>query len=268
MGDYMPKGKRIKLYVKAVADGNYNLKMTDIANIDTSLFNIYLVDNMNRDSLDIVRYKTYVFTITNADTNSYGANRFVLDIDRKTLPPYQLVSFGSQKVSDGVQLTWKTTNEGDYTGFGIQKLDASKQYVPLYNVQGNGDGLYTYIDHYPVTGTNTYRLQQIDIDSTVSYSKSLNVLYNVSVTNSNLLSIYPNPARELITINFNSTTSATTDSYVSNIYNSAGELVMQQTANSNTWTQDVSSLKPGAYIIQIKTSNGNLIGNTKFVRVQ
>jgi hypothetical protein len=180
----------------------------------------------------------------------------------------QLVSFGAQKVSDGVQITWKTTNEGDYTGFGIQKLDASKQYVSLYNVQGNSDGIYTYIDHYPVTGTNTYRLQQINIDSLVSYSNPLNVLYNVSVSNSSLLSVYPNPARELITVNFSSTTSTPTDSYVSTIYNSEGELVMQKTANSSTWTQDVSSLKPGAYIMQIKTTSGNLIGNTKFVRVQ
>jgi hypothetical protein len=267
LGDYT-KGKRVKLYVKAVADGNYNLELEDIANIDTSLFNIYLVDHKNQDSLDIVRYKTYVFTITNADTTSFGANRLTLDIERKPLPQYQLVSFTAQKANDGVLLTWKTNNEGDYTGFGIQKLDGSTQYVPLYNVQSDGDGTYTYIDHYPATGNNTYRLQQINIDSLVSYSSPLNVVYSVSTPSSNLLSVYPNPARGLIKINFNSTTTTPASSYLSYIYNSVGELVMQQTANSNTWTQDVSALKPGAYVIQIKTINGNSIGNSKFVRVQ
>ena len=135
-------------------------------------------------------------------------------------------------------------------------------------MQSDGDGTYTYIDPYPVKGDNTYRLQQIDIDSLVSYSKPLDVIYHGSTANNNLLSVYPNPAKDLITVAFSSTTSALTDSYLSSIYNAQGKLMMQQTANSNTWTQNVSALKPGAYVIQVKAANGNSIGNSKFVRVQ
>jgi hypothetical protein len=267
MADFT-KSKNIKLYVSGVTDGNYNLTLTDFQNIDTTLFNIYLVDHKNQDSLDIVRYKTYAFTITNADTTSFGGNRLALDIERKPLPPYELISFTAQKVRDGVQLTWKTYNEGDFTGFGIQKLDEGKQYTTLYNVQSDGDGTYTYIDRHPVTGDNTYRLQQINIDSLVSYSKPLSVIYNVSTASSNLLSVYPNPARELITVNYSSTNPTSTNSYLSCIYNSEGKLVLQQTANSNTWTHDVSALKPGAYVVQVKAANGNSVGNAKFIRVQ
>jgi hypothetical protein len=266
MGDYT-KGKRVKLYVQSATDGNYNLNLEDIANIDTALFNIYIVDHKSQDSIDIVHNKTYAFTITNADTTSFGANRLELAVDRKPLPPYQLISFTGEKVKDGVQLTWKTTNEGNYTGFGIQKLDDSKQYTALYNVQSDGDGTYTYIDPHPVKGENTYRLEQINIDSLVSYSKPLAVIYHGSTANNNPLSVYPNPAREQITVNFSSTSPTSTDSYLSYIYNSEGKLVLQQTANNSTWTQDVSALKPGAYVIQVKSANGNSIGNSKFVRV-
>ncbi len=267
LGDYVPNGKRIKLYVKAVADGNYSLALEDIANIDTSLFNIYLVDNMNRDSLDLVRYKTYVFTIANADTSSYGANRLVLAIERKTMPAYALVSFTAQKVSDGVLLTWKTYNEGSFTGFGIQKQDGGgTQYEMLYNVQSNGAGTYTYTDHSPVTGTNTYRLLQNNMDSLTSYSRPVSILYNAAAA-MGLVSIYPNPARGTINVNMNITTTVPAN-YQEAIYNSSGVLVVQRSLNNTSWAQDVSSLTPGAYVIQIKTSNGGSVGNSKFVKLQ
>jgi hypothetical protein len=263
--DYVPNGKRIKLYVKAVADGNYNLSLEDIANIDTSLFNIYLVDNINRDSLDLVRYKTYVFTITNADTNSYGANRLVLAIDRKTMPAYALVSFTSQKTGDGVLLTWKTYNEGDYTGFGIQKQDGT-QYETLYNVQSNGAGIYTYTDRSPAAGKNTYRLLQNNMDSLTSYSNPVSILYNAASA-IGMLSIYPNPARGTINVNMNIAATATV-SYQEAIYNSSGKLVVQRAVNNTSWAQDVSALTPGAYVIQIKTGNGSSVSNSKFVKMQ
>ena len=267
MADYVPKGKRIKLYVKGVNDGNYSLSLEDIANIDTSLFNIYLVDNKNRDSLDIVRYKTYLFTITNADTTTFGANRLELAIDRKTMPAYALVSFTAQKANDGVQLTWKTYNEGDFTGFGIQKLEGgSTQYETLYNIQSDGAGTYTYTDHSPVAGYNTYRLLQNNIDSITSYSHPVSILYNAA-TAMGLVSIYPNPARGTINVNMNIAATAPV-SYLEAIYNTSGMLVVQRAVNSTSWAQDVSALTPGAYVIQIKTSNGGSVANSKFVKMQ
>jgi len=266
LGGYS-KGKRIKLYVNVNTGGLYTLNLEDVANIDTADFNIYLVDNLKKDSLDLVRYKTYNFNINTADTTTFGANRFVLAIEKKSLLPYQLISFTAQKVTGGVLLTWTTSNEGDYTGFAIQKQDGGNtQYNTLYSVQSDGAGTYSYIDPNPVAGNNTYRLMQNNIDSVITYTNPLNVLYTIS-TSTGVLSIYPNPAHETIRVNFNSATAAN-GTYQASIYNSLGSLMLQTTENSNSWTQDVSALKPGAYILTVTSSNGTVIGNSKFIKYQ
>jgi hypothetical protein len=265
------KNKVIKLNVAASADGQYHLTLTDFQNIDTTIYNIYLRDNLKKDSLDIARYKTYLFDMKVSDTASFS-NRFELAIERKQLPPYQLISFTAQKVKEGVLLTWKTYNEGDFTGFGLQKQNGSSTlYNSLYSTQSSGISTYSYIDRSPVKGNNTYRLMQNDIDNVVTYTNPLNVLYDgttASVT-VNVLTVYPNPAKELITVNYNTNVSSgTSDTYTANIYNSTGGIMLQKKVNSNSWLQDITSFLPGTYLIEIKSSNGSLIGNSKFVKYQ
>ncbi|WP_428327328.1 DUF2341 domain-containing protein [Mucilaginibacter sp.] len=265
------KNKKVRIFVKATTDGVYNLTMTDIANIDTTLYNVFLLDHYKKDSLDMRRYKSYAFDIKTADTNSFGANRFELAIERLPVPPYHILSFTAQKVSNGVLLTWKTNNEGDYTGFGIEKQDGSNAtYKSLYNVQSDGNGTYTYVDNSPVKGNNTYRLMQNDIDNNTTYTNPLNVLYNSSVPagSSGVLTIYPNPAKQIITVNFNSSSPLTSNVYDASIYNAGGVLVMKKSVNGNSWSQDVEALKPGAYVLEMKNSSGALLGNAKFVKIQ
>ena len=91
MGDYI-YGKRVKLFVKSVSDGMHILSLADVQNIDTNLYRIYLVDNLLKDSLDLVKTKAYAFNITNADTTTYGSDRFVLAIRLRPLPLYKLLS--------------------------------------------------------------------------------------------------------------------------------------------------------------------------------
>ena len=265
MGSYT-KGKRVKLFVSATADGAYSLGLDGIQNIDTSVFHIYLVDNRQKDSVDVASGNPYPFTITNADTTTFGANRFVLAIERKVLPAYQLISFTGQKVDGGVLLTWTTSHEGSYTGFTIDKQNGnSAQYTTLYGVQSNGSGSYSYTDTHPVTGNNTYRLGQNNIDSLETYSNPLNVLYNSSSTA--VLNVYPNPSAGQITINFNPPAGTGTGaSYKTSIFSAAGLLMLQASETSNSWSQDISSLRAGAYILEVRADNGTLIGNTKFIK--
>jgi hypothetical protein len=263
MGDYI-KGKRVKLYAKATADGIYSLKMTDINNIDTANYNVYLIDTKQNDSLDMVRYKSYAFNFSVADTASY-AKRFVLAIEHKQGPPYKLITFTGQKAATGVELDWETENAGDYTGFVLQKQGANYQFNPIYTKQSDGSGYYTYIDPNPVTGANTYRLQQNDINGLLTYSGLVTVLYNTSTANNSAFTIYPNPSKSIINVSLNSSSTSTLN-LQSKIYNSAGQVVAQRTVNANTWTEDVTSYREGVYIIELKDNAGNLVGKSKFVK--
>ncbi len=269
MGDYEQKqGKTIQLYANATTDGLYAIKIEGLRNMDTTLYTIWLRDKYKKDSLDIGRYGTYNFNIIRADTNSFGANRFELVIARKALPAYQLVSFTAAKVSAGVQLTWKVYNEGNYTGFTIERQDGS-QFSPLYVRQSDGSTTYTYIDTHPVTGVNTYRLKQSDIDDQISYSTPVSVSYGMA--DNSLFNVYPNPARQTININLNITKDSmahVTPSYQMRIYNSAGAVMMQKQVNSIGLSQDVSAFTPGAYTVELKNNDGTSAGRSIFIKVQ
>lgn len=262
LGSYA-KGKRIKLYAGANSSGVFNISLVDIHNIDTNMYNVYLVDNKMKDSLDMVKYRSYSFNINNSDTTSYGANRFVLAIELRSMPPYKLVNFSGQKVNNGVQLNWITLNEGTYTTFALQKRLGD--YTTIYTTQGTGAGLYSFVDQHPVTGNNTYRLQQTDIYGNVTYSSPVTVNYNNKLP-ANGITIYPNPSRSIINISLNSNTWLQS-SYIVDIYNSSGNVVEHKTVTSSSFTEDVSSYNLGVYVVDIKTSNGLLIGQSKFIKV-
>jgi hypothetical protein len=255
--------KRIKLYVRSVANGSYFINLEDFTNIDTSLYNINLVDNQQKDSVNLVKFSTYTFSMIANDTAAYS-NRFVLSIEAKTLPQYQLANFAGQKVTEGVQVNWKTVNAGNYTGFTLQKLTATNGYDSLYSVQSDSATSYSYVDPHPIIGNNVYRLAQNGITGTITYSAPITIGYG-TVTPTTALNVYPNPSKSVINISL-TTSGTTTPVYTADIYNMSGSLVNHQTVSSATFTQDISSYKYGVYFIQLKDPNGYLVGQTKFVK--
>ena len=267
MPDFQQKTARVKLYTDAKTSGLYKLKLEGVRNIDT-LYNIWLIDHYKKDSLDIRSYGTYAFNILKTDTGSYGANRFELVIRRKTMAAYQLRSFAAQKAVTGVRLNWNTNNEGNYTGFALEKLNPeTKQYQLIYSRQSNGEGAYNYTDlNLLTTGPNTYRLKQSDIDGNISYSNIATVIYG---SPNNGIQLYPNPARENLQISvITDDATKTGQTYVTTIYNSSGIVVARKTSSSNSWSAEVSSLSPGAYTAEIKDNKGDVTGKAKFIKVQ
>jgi hypothetical protein len=73
------QGVKIALRVTAKSDGVYNLQMKSISGIP-SMYSIWLMDSYKKDSLDLRQNPVYAFNIYNADTTSFGSNRFKLVI--------------------------------------------------------------------------------------------------------------------------------------------------------------------------------------------
>ena len=257
LGDYIG-GKRVKLFVHGSVSGQYNLGLADIVRLDT-IYNVLLVDNLLKDSVNL-RKATYNFTINPADTTTFGANRFVMVIALKPLPPYKLLSFTGQKNSTNIQLAWKTTNEGYYTGFVLQR-QAGALFTDIDSLQGNSSASYSYTDINPVKGINNYRLKQIDAAGNISYSAIVTVNTD---TNAPVLSVYPNPVHDNITVTINLAPAP----YKITIYNSLGSPVKQASINSNSWTDNIANYNPGTYIVQVSDKKGKYIAMIKFVKVQ
>ncbi|WP_259068188.1 beta strand repeat-containing protein [Mucilaginibacter sp. X4EP1] len=275
------KGIKVKVYANAAVDGIYMLNTEGIRNIDT-LYDIFLIDHYKNDSLDMRRYGSYTFNIYKSDTSSFGGSRFELSIHPRPLPPYKLLSFTGQKVRDGIQLTWKTESEANYTGFVLQKQD-DKQYIQLYSLQSNGSGTYTFTDHNPIRGNNTYRLQQSGITGNISYSSPVTITYDQAGTNESIC-VYPNPVKDVINLTINRSNQNANGnqligingpsfpvgsvSYGIKIMTITGTVVMSNNSTDADWHQNAVSLAPGPYIIQVINNNDkSLIGKSMFVKI-
>jgi len=264
LGDYS-KGKIVKLYTSATSSGSYTMSLADINNID-ALYDVYLRDHKLNDSVDLRTTSSYSFTINTSDTTTYGGNRFDLVIALKSLPTYQLVTFTGQKVNSGVQLNWVANNAGTYTGFVLEKQGADNTFNPIYTMQSNGSSIYDFVDSKPITGNNTYRLAQSDINGNITYSSLVTIGYS-NISSSGYFSVYPNPSKSIINVLVNPTT-ATNANYTADIYNTSGVLLDHRILNTYTWTEDVSSYKEGVYIIALKNLNGDPLEMEKFIKIK
>ncbi len=269
----MPKqqNERIKLNITANKTGNYTLSLRNIVAIP-QLYDIWIVDNYKKDSVDLRASKTYSLDINNTDTTSFGSNRLTLVIRQNQAYAYQLLNFEANKSSTirQVAITWNTKNEGNYTNFTVERsIDNGKTFNVLGSVTASDLGKYSFIDTKPINGTNSYRLKQEDINNVITYSNIVPIEYS-DLSNSitvNALSLYPNPTTNAINISINAPSAKETN-YTIKIMNSSGITVKQVTCSQTTWQGSISTLSTGTYIIRVLNSkNDTLIGENKFVKL-
>lgn len=263
----------IALYVSATANGTYSLSLDDIAGIP-QLYDIWLKDAYRKDSINMRQNPTYSFDIIKSDTNTFGAKRFSLVMRQNPDYVYQLLTFNANKVTGTpanpkqVQVIWTAKNEENYTNFAVERsIDTGKTYQVIGSLTSSGLGTYSLVDKNPAD-QNIYRLQQQDIDDSVTYSKTVKISFsnlsgNLAASN---ISVYPNPVKSTLNLTINTEKPAYL--YTIQISNSTGFVVKQVTSAQPSWQSSVSDLMPGTYIVKVLNYKDNsLIGNTKFVKL-
>jgi hypothetical protein len=255
---------RIKLYVNVSAStGIDTLSGSGFETLD-SRYDAWLIDHYKKDSLFFSRYKNYLFNIDNADTGSYGANRFEIVFHKKNELDYKLVNFTATPVKEGVMLKWQTANETDLTGFAVQRQNEAKEFASLHSLQSNGSGSYSYLDQSPQTGVNYYRLQQDDAFREISYSKVIGVTINGAGITAERISLYPNPVKSQFTVTINTDVP---DKATLMVINNLGQVLVNRQTDGNNITQGVSNLQPGSYVVQITdTRTKKVVGVKKFIK--
>nr|MDQ3101622.1 CotH kinase family protein [Bacteroidota bacterium] len=117
--------------------------------------------------------------------------------------PIELVSFDGKKVASDVHLDWITATELNSSHFNIERRtsdDVGWQVIDRVEAAGNSVHTIEYrsIDGSPANGINYYRLHQVDIDGTFSYSHVVAVEFQDDAMD--LLQIWPNPTNNDVTI--------------------------------------------------------------------
>lgn len=110
-----------------------------------------------------------------------------------TTLPVELASFSASSTSQGyVQLTWQTASEKDNAYFEVQRSTNAADFRTIGRVSGagttNAAQVYSFDDSTATAGALYYRLQQVDLDGSSSYS---NVLYVEKELKNEKLQVYP-----------------------------------------------------------------------------
>jgi len=274
----------IPLYAGTHTSGTYKLNMTELEAIP-QIYQVWLMDAYKKDSLDMRHNATYAFNVITTDTNSFGKNRFKLVIREDQALGIHLLNFTAVKATNGAQVGWVTDNEQNYTNFTVERsTDGGVTFNVLGSVVSDAQGTYSLLDKNPAIAADMYRLKIEDLNGTISYSNVITLMYAntpvIGVAKSSI-SIYPNPAKSIITLtinsdlNLNQAISQVTGSggaagsvYGIKIISASGAVIKTTTTAQTNWESNVSDLLPGTYILQVMNNTTNsLVGRGTFVKL-
>ncbi len=169
--------------------------------------------------------------------------------------PVELLTFDAKPVNSHVELTWSTASELNNDYFTVERSVDAQNWVDVTQVDGYLNSLvvrnYSAFDLQPYKGTSYYRLRQTDIDG--SFSHSGIVAINFEDDDYSGVSVFPNPARNQITIKANE--EQLQEISVLNILGQ-DETNRTRVLEKNVFRAilDLSGLKSGFYFIKTKYS--------------
>jgi hypothetical protein len=179
------------------------------------------------------------------------------------LLPVELLDFTVKCTGEGQSLLqWDTETERNNAYFTMEKSCDGLTFVPLSQVKGAGTTItehgYSLTDPNQCDGINYYRLSQTDVDGT---SKILGIRSVQSCSNAAIITAYPNPATDQLTVQWN-----TTDVESLALFTSMGQRIpgSDRTVgpNESSVKLDVSSLSAGIYYVTVYQLN-----TTKTIKV-
>ena len=172
--------------------------------------------------------------------------------------PVNYTSFTGKWITDHIQLHWETATEVNNDFFEVRKMVDGK-YTTLGVVKGAGTtyepASYQFIDRNPVKGPNTYQLVQHDLNGDLHRS-SLVEVYVSDHAWANTIRLYPNPTSNELNLVLSDMANKQVKYTLLNVQ---GKAVLSGTeiipSDQYKLTLDVSSLSPGAYLVEIEEND-------------
>jgi hypothetical protein len=198
----------------------------------------------------------YVLATTNEGDRSYGTSvapltaTFTLAVALKA----EITSFTAKKNANTSVISWLTASEKDNAVFQIERSSNATDFSPIGEAKGAGNSnvlnTYSFTDLKPVFGVNYYRLKAIDYNGTVTLTQVVSV--NFSSKGGDKTAVYPNPANDVVRVDYTATDAATTVIQVTDL---TGRVIISQNVainkGANLLPLNIASLPSGAYLVKI-----------------
>lgn len=169
--------------------------------------------------------------------------------------PVVLKSFNAKKQENKVNLTWETTMEANHDHFVVERSSNAQNWSQLATVKGSGNTTttlqqYHLIDEKPLPNINYYRLKQVDLDQTTTYSRIISVDMSLfTITN-----LWPNPVSDELNVTLDE--SFPQPAYEITDINGIIIRASQKMSAMRAVKIPVGNLAPGIYMLHIKNKDG------------
>ena len=182
-----------------------------------------------------------------------GSNRILKVNAKNGSLPVTFSSFTANVDNKTIETNWRTSTELNTSHFIIQRSTDGSSFTDIGTVKaiGTGANSYSFTDTHPANGINYYRLESVDKDGATSFSKVVTASLTI---NDSRLTIYPNPAKDNVTIGGNHIASV---QVIDNLGRVVKVVALKDATNP---TLSVSSLPAGVYHLRIQTTDGGVIG--------
>ncbi|RZK55886.1 MAG: hypothetical protein EOO59_10240, partial [Hymenobacter sp.] len=183
-----------------------------------------------------------------------AASDFTVDVAATPLPVV-LTDFAGQRQALAVALRWRTASEQHNAGFEIQRRPvAATEFETIGFVAGGGLASratgYTYRDAAAPAGLVYYRLRQLDLDGTATYSPVV-AIDGGTPTPATLLPVVPQPAHDWL----QAQVVGTAEPVTLRLLDGLGRVVRQQACQPAARVE-VSGLPPGIYYLVAHDATG------------
>jgi hypothetical protein len=168
--------------------------------------------------------------------------------------PIKLLPLTITKQNTTAALHWATLTEQNNDHFEIERSADGNKFISINKIASKGNSTnkidYDFVDNTPLNGVNYYRIKQVDKVGTFTYG---NVVVVNFANKDNALKLYPNPAKDNVTLSFNAVQSGV---LVASIINANGVVVKEVTINAVTgninYTLSLAGLAAGSHVITLR----------------
>ncbi|THU38385.1 T9SS type A sorting domain-containing protein [Niastella caeni] len=172
--------------------------------------------------------------------------------------PITLHTWNGVYKNNKTYLTWQTDQGSNFSHFVIEHSTDGIHFSSLGQVAASTSTAstlqYSFVDAFPASGVNYYRLKMVDIDGQYKYSGIITLRPDAKGVR---VSATPNPFTDHVVITIES---ATDEAVQLRVFNSDGKLVWRKasfvTAGTNAqYYNDLQSLPKGIYFIKVNKQN-------------
>lgn len=166
--------------------------------------------------------------------------------------PVSWTHFAAQKAGKAAALNWGTSLEENHDYFSVEHSTDGNAFTSLGQVRApqtelNGERRYAFVHETPAAGANFYRIRQVDVDGTTSFSVIRTLTFSGGAATD--FSVYPNPVEGELTLEFSAEVSSTEVE----ILTADGRLVMSRSSPQGATKMRINAqdLPTGVYVVRV-----------------